>query len=120
MKNTHSKTPQGFGHFLRKAMLLAVTGICLILGVIGLVLPIIPGVLFLFLGAWCLAKLSNRFANYFNQNPLARKWQNRSAASKHLSVGEKLKLSVLYGAKSVLDTMENVWQRLVRSGRQKA
>lgn len=115
MKNARVTTHQGFGHLIRKAALVTLVAICAILGVIGLVLPIIPGVLFLFLGAWFLAKLSSRFAGHFNENSLVRKWKNRGAGFSQLNTAEKLKLSVLYTAKSAVDTLEGLWQRLMGS-----
>lgn len=104
-----------FGQLIRKTMLIAVIGICLILGVIGLILPVIPGILFLLIGAVLLSKLSTRFAGYLKQNTWAQKWQRRGNSFRQLNNGHKLKLSFLMAAKSLVDSMESVWQKLQRT-----
>ncbi|MFK7865503.1 MAG: DUF454 family protein [Pseudohongiellaceae bacterium] len=116
MSKKQAQAKSGIGQFIRKAILITLTGICLVLGVIGLVLPIIPGILFLFLAACFLAKLSSRFANRFNQNRFARKWKNRGDAFKQLSAGERIKLSFLYTAKSIVDSVDSLWQRIAGTG----
>lgn len=97
---------------VRKAMLSAAIAICLILGVIGLILPVIPGILFLFLGAMLLSKLSARFANYLKKYSWAQKWQSRGDSFSQMSNIQRLKLSGLMAAKSLVDSMESAWQRL--------
>jgi uncharacterized membrane protein YbaN (DUF454 family) len=103
-----------FAQLIRKAVLIAVIGICLILGVIGLVLPVIPGILFLFIGAMLLSRLSTRFATYVKQNSWAQKWQKRGNSFREMNNGHRLKLSFLMAAKSLVDSMESVWQKLQR------
>lgn len=120
MTEMKRKTQSSIGQFIRKAVLIAITGICLILGVIGLILPIIPGILFLFLGAWCLTKLSSRFASHFKQNRWAKKWLGRGTAFKKLNMGERARLSLLYTAKSVVDSAESLWQKLKGTGQKTA
>lgn len=109
----HSSTST-FAQLIRKTVLIAVIGICLILGVIGLVLPVIPGILFLFIGAMLLSKLSTRFASYLKQNTWAQKWQKKGDSFQRMNNGHRLKLSFLMAAKSLVDSMESVWQKLQR------
>ena len=71
MRCSNVKNPSSslsFKQIIVKAVLVVVIGLCLILGIIGLILPVIPGILFLFIGAILLSKLSTRFASYLKQN----------------------------------------------------
>jgi uncharacterized membrane protein YbaN (DUF454 family) len=101
-----------FAQLIRKTAMMAAIGICLILGVIGLVLPVIPGILFLFIGAMLLSKLSTRFAGLLKQNTWAQKWQRRAGSFRQMNNARTLKLSFLIAAKSLVDSMESVWQKL--------
>jgi len=104
-----------FAQLIRKTAMIAVIGICLILGVIGLILPVIPGILFLFIGAVLLSKLSPRFAGLLKQNTWAQKWQRRAGSFRQMNNGHRLKLSFLMAAKSLVDSMESLWQKLQRT-----
>lgn len=52
---------------LVKAILLLFVGLFLVLGLVGLLLPIIPGILFLALAFWLMTKVSGR-STYHLQN----------------------------------------------------
>ena len=52
---------------LTKALALVLVVILIIIGLAGLVLPIIPGILFLVLAAQLLAKVSSRFGRYLDK-----------------------------------------------------
>ena len=118
MRCSNVKNPSSslsFKQKIGKAVLVVVIGLCLILGIIGLILPVIPGILFLFIGATLLSKLSTRFASYLKQNTWTQKWQRRGDAFRKLNNGHRFKLSFLMAAKSVVDSLESVWQKLQRS-----
>lgn len=46
---------------LVRRMMLALGCVCVLLGVIGLVMPMMPGAVFLFFAAWCFSRSSERF-----------------------------------------------------------
>lgn len=115
MRHSDAKKPSSsltLNQIVLKAVLVVVIGVCLVLGVIGLILPVIPGILFLFIGAILLSKLSTRFASYLKQNTWAQKWQRRGDSFRKLNNAHRLKLSFLMAAKSAVDSMESVWQKL--------
>ena len=115
MRHSNAKKPSSsltLNQIVLKAVLVVVIGVCLVLGVIGLILPVIPGILFLFIGAILLSKLSTRFASYLRQNTWAQKWLRRGDSFRKLNNAHRLKLSFLMAAKSVVDSMESVWQKL--------
>ena len=63
------------------------------LGLIGLVIPIIPGVLFLMLAAICASLASDRVHQKFSANPRYRRWRHRWDASEGLSPMNRAKLA---------------------------
>ena len=60
------------------------------LGVIGLFLPVMPGVVFLILAAWCFARSSQRFHEALLRNPYlgpqVRAWQSGRGFQRRLRV----------------------------------
>ncbi|MEX2333936.1 MAG: DUF454 family protein, partial [Pseudohongiella sp.] len=81
--------------------LLLIAGFVLI-GIIGLVLPIIPGVLFLFLAALLLTRVSRRASTYAHNQPWFRRHLQSWRASKGLSWGQRARLSFWVAAKAVV------------------
>ncbi|MEQ8955217.1 MAG: DUF454 family protein [Gammaproteobacteria bacterium] len=80
---------------LLKAMVLVLVGLFVLIGLVGLVLPIIPGILFLALAAWLLARVSSRFAFHLEQHPVWRRLRRYRRSTSYLSLTQQLKLSLL-------------------------
>ena len=62
-------------------------------GVVGLLIPVIPGVLFLLLAAACVSLASDRVHRKFSSNPGYRRWRQRWEASAGLSPFNRAKLA---------------------------
>jgi uncharacterized membrane protein YbaN (DUF454 family) len=77
--------------------------VCLLLGVAGLILPLLPGLLFLAVAAAVAAKLSPRFAEMLRQNDTLRGYLDRTEGFGHLAPGEKIKLVCLLIVKAAID-----------------
>ena len=58
---------------LKKALLIGVGCICLALGAVGIVLPILPTVPFFMVTAFCFAKSSQRLHNWFVSSKMYKK-----------------------------------------------
>ena len=54
---------------LARLAIYGVAGLLVLVGLAGLVLPIIPGLLFLFFALWLLSKVSTRCAAWLHNNP---------------------------------------------------
>lgn len=98
-----SKKPLSMVYKLGGALLV---GCFLILGLIGLIMPIIPGLLFLFLALYVLTKLSRRAAAYAHSKPWFRYHLLHLKAASGLSLGARVKLGVLIVARGAVQGIE--------------
>jgi uncharacterized membrane protein YbaN (DUF454 family) len=81
----------------------AVIVACLALGAIGLILPIIPGLLFLAIAAFVAAKLSPNFARWLRQNEKIRGYLDRTEGLVDLPLGKKVQAACLLFVKMLID-----------------
>lgn len=88
---------------LTKLIAAGVIAVCLLIGLAGLILPLIPGLVFLGLAAIVAAKLSPRFAQFLRQNETLRGYLDRTEGFGSLAPGEKVKLAILLLAKALID-----------------
>ena len=86
------------------ARLLAMVAIVafLVIGVLGLVLPVIPGVLFLFLAALLATRVSRRASDLAHRQPWFREQLRAWQSSDGLSTGHRLKLSFLVALRTLV------------------
>jgi uncharacterized membrane protein YbaN (DUF454 family) len=77
--------------------------VCLLLGLAGLILPLIPGLLFLAVAAIVAAKLSPRFAATLRQNDTLRGYMDRTEGFSTLPLDAKIKLGGLLVLKMLID-----------------
>jgi hypothetical protein len=78
---------------IKRFALLTAAGLLAVLGVIGLLVPVIPGILFLLMAAACASLASDRVHQKMNHNPAYRRWRRRWDASAGLSTWNRIKLS---------------------------
>lgn len=91
---------------LFKGVCLVLVGLFTLIGLAGLILPIIPGILFLFLAALLLAKISSRFDAMLHRNENVRVWKRRWDTSNSLPLLARLKLSCLLVARAIVSSVE--------------
>jgi uncharacterized membrane protein YbaN (DUF454 family) len=104
MKENNSEN--GLMPMLYKGACLVLVGLLTLLGIVGLILPIIPGILFLFLAALLLAKVSSRFDALLHKNENMRTWRRRWDTSNALPLLQRVKLSFLLVARAVVNGVE--------------
>lgn len=75
----------------------------LLLGVVGLVLPILPGIVFLFLALYVLTKVSKRAAAYAHSKPWFNYHLQHLRAASGLSFTARCKLAGLIAVRGVID-----------------
>ena len=83
-------------------------GCLLILGVIGLIMPVIPGILFLFLALFVMTKLSRRAAAYAESKPWFRYHLRHLQAASGLSLSARVKLGALIAMRGAVQGVEAV------------
>jgi uncharacterized membrane protein YbaN (DUF454 family) len=96
--DTHS-----FDTVSTKLIAAGVIVVCLLLGLAGLILPLIPGLLFLAVAAIVAAKLSPRFAATLRQNDTLRGYMDRTDGFSALPLDGKIKLAGLLLLKMLID-----------------
>ncbi|PCI73447.1 MAG: hypothetical protein COB20_16235 [SAR86 cluster bacterium] len=104
MKEKHSEN--GLMPMLFKGACLVLVGLLTLVGLVGLILPIIPGILFLFLAAMLLAKVSSRFDALLHKNENMRTWRRRWDTTSALPLLQRVKLSFLLVARAVVNGVE--------------
>ena len=103
---------------LWKAICIMLIVCCVVIGLVGIVLPIIPGFLFLFFAALLLTKLSSRSKNLLHSNSNTRTWMRHWESSNSLSIIQRVKLSLWMIAKGAVVAVESGVQTL-KAGRGK-
>jgi|TARA_Y100000310_G_scaffold332478_1_gene408143 hypothetical protein len=77
-------------HF--KIMFTVVAMLCVVVGLVGLILPIIPGLLFLIVAVLLLARVSPKLARWVRRRPAMNRAQNRFDAMGQMNWGERIGL----------------------------
>jgi uncharacterized membrane protein YbaN (DUF454 family) len=94
---------QAFDNVSTKLIAAGVIVVCLLLGLAGLILPLIPGLLFLAIAAIVAAKFSPRFAATLRQNATLRSYLDRTEGFVDLPLDQKIKLAGLLFVKALID-----------------
>jgi uncharacterized membrane protein YbaN (DUF454 family) len=92
-----------FDNVSTKLIAAGVIVVCLLLGLAGLILPLIPGLLFLAIAAIVAAKFSPRFAETLRHNETMRGYLDRTEGFADLPLDQKLKLAGLLVVKALID-----------------
>jgi uncharacterized membrane protein YbaN (DUF454 family) len=92
-----------FDNMPMKLIAAGVIVVCLLLGFAGLILPLIPGLLFLGIAAVVAAKVSPRFAETLRQNDTLRGYLDRTEGFGDLPLDQKIKLAGLLVLKVMID-----------------
>ena len=107
-----------FANVPAKLIACAIIVACLALGAIGLILPLIPGLLFLGVAALVAAKLSPPFDRMLRQNPTLSGYLDRTDGFLDLPFGKKIQVACLLCVKALMDGLAllvSVVMRLVKA-----
>jgi len=77
----------------RKVIYLAIGGMCLMLGVIGLIIPIIPGVLFLMAAIYLLSRGSRKIKKFTDRDPRILQMQQRMEQFGEVNAVDRIRLA---------------------------
>jgi len=108
-----SETPV-FDSMTTKLVACVVIVACLVLGGVGLVLPIFPGLLFLVIAAAVAARLSPGFNSTLRSNPALAGYLDKIDALDGLPLGQKVQVVILLGVKMLIDGVSMVVSLVMR------
>lgn len=105
--NTHLPKPifRPMPLIYKIACIVLITGF-LFIGLLGLILPVIPGLLFLFLAVLLLTRVSRRAATFAHGQPWFHRHMRHWQATGGLSVGQRIKLGFLLSARAVMKAVQ--------------
>ncbi|MEX0943767.1 MAG: DUF454 family protein [Pseudomonadales bacterium] len=97
-----------------KVIYLVVGALLLALGLIGLVIPIIPGILFLIAAVYVLGKVSRRVRRWGQNNHTYRSVSSRFERMGHVSVLDRIKVTGLMIAGGLASSIDIAVHRINR------
>ncbi|HUQ53568.1 MAG TPA: DUF454 family protein [Gammaproteobacteria bacterium] len=97
-----NETPM-FDSLSTKLIACAIIVACLLLGLAGLILPLIPGLLFIAIAAFVAAKLSPRFAAFVRENDTLRGYLDQADRIAGVPLAQKIQVSGLLLLKMLID-----------------
>jgi uncharacterized membrane protein YbaN (DUF454 family) len=92
-----------FDNISTKLIACGVIAVCLLLGLAGLILPLLPGLLFIAIAAIVAAKLSPKFGAMLRQNDTLRGYLDRTDGFAALPLAQKVQLAGLLFLKMLID-----------------
>jgi uncharacterized membrane protein YbaN (DUF454 family) len=96
---------------IKRAVLICLGSTFTVLGLIGLLVPIMPGFLFLAAAAVCFSVTSRRLQGRLERHPAFRGLRNRWRAGRHLPLFHRARLAFWLTAEATMNAFE------VRAGR---
>ena len=85
------------GKSIKNYLLLVLGWVCIGLGILGAVLPLLPSTVFFIIAAWCFSKSSERFHNWLMNHPLWGKSLRNFVENRGMPVLSKvISISVLF------------------------
>jgi len=99
---------------LAKMLGLILFALFLGLGLIGLVLPIIPGILFLLLALYVLTRISRRFSSLANRNSWIRKSFRHLAHARTLPASDLVKLSFWVTVRGIVNGAAAITRKVTK------
>lgn len=98
-----TETSPSFDSVSMKLIAAGVIVVCLLLGLAGLILPLIPGLLFLVIAAFVAAKLSPRFAGILRENEMLRGYLDQAERAAGVPLAQKIQVVGLLLLKMAID-----------------
>jgi len=101
-------------HWLAKLLALLFLGVCLVLGVIGAILPILPGIVFFGFAALIAAWLFPSLRKVFERQPQLNRYLNATDGIATLPWRQQLHVVGWVGLRIVVDSFRLLFQALTR------
>ncbi|HIG40768.1 MAG: DUF454 family protein [bacterium] len=111
-----SRTGKSPGFHIR-LVYLVVAVVCIMIGIVGLLVPIIPGVLFLVAAVYFLGKVSNRIRRWTAQHPVLSKIQSKFQRMNSIDVFDRVKVISLMSLEMLVTAIDQGFQVIKRARR---
>ncbi len=98
----------------KKLIYTALAVVCVVIGLIGLVIPVIPGLLFLIGAVMLLSQVSGRVKQWSEGQPWMHQVRVRMIQLGGLKPLEKTRFILLLGVKNLMDALDKSWQTIRR------
>jgi|APSaa5957512535_1039671.scaffolds.fasta_scaffold131602_2 uncharacterized protein len=112
-----NKTPNRTNNSL-KLVYLVIGVVCLMLGVIGLIIPIIPGVLFLMAALYLLSRGSKRIKKYSEGQPHMRRMHRRMEQFGEVDLSDRCRLAAWMTVEAAVKSVHLIKKGVVKTVRQ--
>lgn len=93
-----------------KIVYVAVAIVCLLLGILGLIMPVLPGVLFLAIALLLLSRVSHRLRRWSQHHPELRTLRRRMACMSAIRAGDRIKLAGWMGLEMLVRGVGRVFE----------
>ena len=93
---------------LKRLLLICLGTFFLVTGIIGLFIPVLPGILLLIAAAACFSSVSPPFNRWLRQNRRVQHWQSRWQSSTELPLLKRIQLVFWLSAESIVDPSKRV------------
>ncbi len=93
---------------LKRVLIVGLGVIFSIFGIVGLFIPILPGIVLLIAAAACFSSVSPPFNRWMRQNPRVRRWQNRWQSSAGLPLYKRVELALWMSAETIVHPSKQV------------
>lgn len=100
-----------------KLVYLVIGVLCLMLGVIGLVIPIIPGILFLMAALYLLNRGSRRIKKFTQKNPRVLLMQQRMNQFGEINIADRVRLAGWMAMDAGIKSAQLAARGMSRAGR---
>jgi len=100
--------------FHKKVIYTVLAVLLLFLGLLGLVMPILPGILFVALAVYLLAKVSRRVERWVHGKPAFKEAHLRMESMADMSWGDRLQLTVWMAVDGLIRGVSTVYNGCAR------
>lgn len=107
MRSRALRSSRSRGRLAAKAFAVVAVAVCLLIGAVGLVLPIVPGILFLGLAVLIAARWSPGLEKALRRNRTLGGYLDQTAGFERLSAPRQVKLAAWLALKAIVDSI--VW-----------
>ena len=94
--------------FPMKLVYLVIATLCVFIGILGLIVPVIPGILFLIVAVYFLGKVSTRIRNWSNKQPVLKSLHQKLHRLGRVDFVDRIKVISLMSIEMICRSVDQV------------